>query len=54
MEQLRPAAKVYLTVVTVGAIAALAASIAAIVDDPQHVRVLVVLAPIFVLSVYLK
>ncbi|HEX5018503.1 MAG TPA: HD-GYP domain-containing protein [Actinomycetes bacterium] len=54
MEQLRPAAKVYLTVVTVGAIVALAASVAAIVDDREHVRVLVVLAPIFVLSVYLK
>ncbi len=52
MQQLRPAAKVYLTVVTVGALVALAAALSTVVRDQFYV--LVVLAPIFVLSVYLK
>lgn len=59
MLQLRPAAKVYLTVVTVGALAALIAATMQLVSDPQplrgqHLRALLVLAPIFVLSIYLK
>ena len=59
MLQLRPAAKAYLTVVTVGALAALIAATVQLVSDPQplreeHLRALLVLAPIFVLSIYLK
>jgi hypothetical protein len=54
MQQLRPAAKVYLTVVTVGALVALVAALAQVVRDPELLSVLLVLAPIFVLSVYLK
>lgn len=54
MQQLRPAAKVYLTVVTVGALMALVAAVISLVDDPEHLKVLAVLAPIFVLSMYLK
>jgi hypothetical protein len=53
-QQLRPAAKVYLTVVTVGALAALTAAAAEMVRDSEHLDVLLVLAPIFVLSIYLK
>ncbi len=54
MLQLRPAAKVYLTVVTVGALAALIAATVQIVENPEHLSVLLVLAPIFILSIYLK
>ena len=54
MQQLRPAAKVYLTVVTVGALVALVAALGAVVGDREALSVLLVLAPIFVLSVYLK
>ena len=54
MQQLRPAAKVYLTVVTVGALVALVAAVTALADDPEHLKILAVLAPIFVLSMYLK
>jgi hypothetical protein len=54
MQQLRPAAKAYLTVVTIGAFVALTASGVALYRDPQYLQVLFVLAPIFVLSVYLK
>jgi putative nucleotidyltransferase with HDIG domain len=54
MQQLRPAAKVYLTFVTVGAALALTASCVSLFRDPRHLSVLLVLAPIFVLSVYLK
>ena len=54
MQQLRPAAIVYLAVVTAGACAALIAATVAVVDDPEHLQVLLVLAPIFVLSIFLK
>ena len=64
MQQLRPAAKVYLTVVTVGALAALSAAVVELVQSEMsqgaflhpdsQLRVLVVLAPIFVLSMFLK
>jgi hypothetical protein len=54
MQQLRLAAKVYLVVVTAGALAALIAATAEMVNDPQHIAVVLVLAPIFVLSIYLK
>ena len=59
MQQLRPAAKVYLTVVTVGALAALIAAVVQLASQPddvraEHVRMLLVLSPIFVLSIYLK
>lgn len=54
MQQLRPAAKAYLTVLTVGALAALTAATAQVVADPDLLQVLVVLSPIFVLSVHLK
>jgi hypothetical protein len=55
MEQLRPAAKVYLTVVTVGAVVALVAAVLTLLHDhADDLGVLLVLAPIFVLSLYLK
>jgi hypothetical protein len=55
MQQLRRAAVVYVAVVTAAAVAALAAAVIAVVSrDPDHLRVVAVLAPIFVLSVYLK
>jgi hypothetical protein len=54
MPQLRTAAKAYLTVVAVGAFVALTASSLALYQDRRHLQVLLVLAPIFVLSVYLK
>ena len=64
MQQLRPAAKVYLTAVTVGALAALSAAVVELVRDEMlggallpedsQLRVLAVLAPIFVLSMFLK
>lgn len=54
MQQLRPAAKVYLVVVTTGAFVALIAAIAEMVEDPEHLQVLLVLSPIFVFSLYLK
>ncbi|MFL6179287.1 MAG: HD-GYP domain-containing protein, partial [Actinomycetes bacterium] len=64
MQQLRPAAKVYLTAVTVGALAALFAAVVALVRDEMargafltsdsQLQVLAVLAPIFVLSMFLK
>jgi hypothetical protein len=55
MQQLRPAAKAYLTVVTVSALAALTAATAQIVQDPsEYLQVLLVLSPIFVLSIHLK
>lgn len=54
MQQLRPAAKAYLTVLTVSALAALTAATAQVVADPGLLQVLLVLSPIFVLSVHLK
>ncbi len=54
MPQLRPVAQVYLAVVTVGALAALVAALVEIGGDREHLRVLAVLAPIFVLSIFLK
>ncbi len=54
MQQLRPVAQVYLAVVTAGALAALVAALAVIAGDREHLRVLAVLAPIFVLSIFLK
>jgi putative nucleotidyltransferase with HDIG domain len=54
MQQLRPAAKVYLAAVTAGALASLTAATVAVVRDLQNLDVLLVLAPIFVLSVFLK
>ncbi len=54
MQQLRPAAKVYLAAVTAGALAALIAALVAVLRDPSNLDVLAVLAPIFVLSVFLK
>lgn len=54
MQQLRPAAQVYLAVVTAGALAALTAAIVEVVRHPGDLRVLLVLSPIFVLAIYLK
>ncbi len=54
MQQLRPAALAYLAVVTAGALAALSAATVQLVGDDEHLRVLLVLSPIFVLAVYLK
>jgi hypothetical protein len=56
MQQLRPAARVYLAVVAAGAFAALIAAAIEMLSDREHdhLRVLLVLAPIFVLSIYLK
>lgn len=54
MQQLRPAALVYLAAVTAGALAALIAATIQVATDPEHVRVLMVLSPIFVLAIYLK
>ena len=54
MDQLRGAAKLYLAVVTAGAVVALAAAVSSVIHAPEHLRVLMVLAPIFVLSVYLR
>jgi len=59
MQQLRLAAKVYLAVVTAGALAALIAAVVQIVDysgadRPDYIRAVLVLSPIFVLSIYLK
>ena len=58
MQQLRRAAVVYVAVVTAAAIAALVAAVSYVATHPdgdEHaVRVIAVLAPIFVLSVYLK
>lgn len=54
MQQLRPAALAYLAVVTAGALAALTVATVQVVQNPEHVGVLLVLSPIFVLAIYLK
>ncbi|MCZ3386169.1 MAG: HD-GYP domain-containing protein [Actinomycetia bacterium] len=54
MQQLRPAALAYLAVVTAGALAALTAATVQLPAHPEHVHVLLVLSPIFVLAIYLK
>jgi hypothetical protein len=54
MHELRPAAKAYLAVVTAGALAALTAATTQVVREPELLRVLLVLSPIFVLSIHLK
>ncbi len=54
MQQLRRAAVVYVAVVTAAAVAALVAALIEVTDNPDHLGVVAVLAPIFVLSVYLK
>ena len=54
MQQLRPAALAYLGVVTACAAAALVAAVVDVVQHPQQLQVLLVLAPIFILSLHLK
>ncbi len=54
MQQLRRAAVVYVAVVTAAAVAALVAAVIEVTENPDHLWVVAVLAPIFVLSVYLK